>query len=391
VTASAGQSEAESAPPADLEAQVLSLVSRGQMIAAIKLYREHTGAGLAEAKSAVEALAAAQMTDPRNQVADAVAPNSLEGQVIALLQAQKKIEAVKVYRQQTGDGLKEAKEAVEALAVKHGISPKGTGCAGIVLLMIALTSSLALASGIAGCGQDRDGQTPVKRETSTEPPETWMTANKSWPQIVLTNEASFRGHSPLHGASSFLVSSRNGRIFAATAKHLIGENGGVEPEVSLDELDSVLQQWRMFPRTRPTESIDIEALGLRGLESPRCDWLVLKLKQGGKKLPSQPLHFRRDPVTVGERVYLLGCPYAEEYCTQNVYRGKVTARVNDRFRYDLNPPVELRGFSGAPIVDEKGLLVGVMTVWFEPKVRGETYLEGGGEDASVIYSLIEKQ
>jgi hypothetical protein len=187
------------------------------------------------------------------------------------------------------------------------------------------------------------------------------------------------------------VSSRSGHVFAATAKHLIGENGGVKPDVSLSEFNSALQQWHMFPRTMPKASVDVEALGVGGLEGRNCDWLILKLKQGEKKLPAQPLHARQDPVTVGERVYLIGCPYVERDCKQNVYRGKVTARRNDRFRYDLDPPVELRGFSGAPIIDEKGYLVGVMTVWFEPKVKGETYLEGGGEDATTIYPLVENQ
>lgn len=72
-------------------------------------------------------------------------PNSLEGQVLALMQGQKKIDAIKLYRQQTGTGLKEAKDAVEALAVRHGVSPKQAGCAGMVLLMV-------LASAIIGIG-----------------------------------------------------------------------------------------------------------------------------------------------------------------------------------------------------------------------------------------------
>ena len=37
-----------------------------------------------------------------------------------------------------GFGVKEAKDAVEALAAKHGISPKGACCAGMVLLMVAV-------------------------------------------------------------------------------------------------------------------------------------------------------------------------------------------------------------------------------------------------------------
>ena len=49
-------------------------------------------------------------------------PDSLEGQILLLMQAGKKIEAIKIYRQETGVGLKEAKDAVEALAAGRPIA-----------------------------------------------------------------------------------------------------------------------------------------------------------------------------------------------------------------------------------------------------------------------------
>jgi hypothetical protein len=70
----------------------------------------------------------------------------LEQRVLALLQGGKKIEAIRIYREQTSVGLKEAKDAVEALARKHGIVSKGAGCAGILL------SAMALAAAIASLG-----------------------------------------------------------------------------------------------------------------------------------------------------------------------------------------------------------------------------------------------
>lgn len=65
-------------------------------------------------------------------------PDRFETQILDLLKGGRKIEAIKLYRNQTGQGLKEAKEAVEVLAVKHGVNPKGAGCAGVVLLMVLL-------------------------------------------------------------------------------------------------------------------------------------------------------------------------------------------------------------------------------------------------------------
>lgn len=122
---------------AGLESELRSLLAAGQKIEAIKLYRERTGAGLAEAQSAVEALEGGQ------PAATSTAPSDLEEQVVQLLQQGRKIQAVKAYRERMGVDLHAAKEAVEAIARHRGIAEaSGSGCLGVVLL-------LAVAAGIA--------------------------------------------------------------------------------------------------------------------------------------------------------------------------------------------------------------------------------------------------
>jgi len=45
-----------------------------------------------------------------------------------------------------------------------------------------------------------------------------------------------------------------------------------------------------------------------------------------------------------------------------VYAGKVTARAGDRFRYHIDPPVDIRGFSGAPVIDRNGHVVAARVI-----------------------------
>ncbi|GAB5404405.1 MAG: hypothetical protein Aurels2KO_26360 [Aureliella sp.] len=145
----------------------------------------------------------------------------------------------------------------------------------------------------------------------------------------------------------------------------------------------------MFPRTEPENAVDVTSVAVEGLENDELDWLILSI-QDTDKLPAYPLKIRKEPVRVGESIFLIGCPYIEENCKQNVYSGIVTERAfGDRFRYDIDPPVDIRGFSGAPIVDSKGYLVGVMTVWFDAKMSDEKFLEAGGEDIASILQLID--
>lgn len=73
--------------------------------------------------------------------------SDLEARIRALLDQRQKIAAIKLYRQQTGVGLKEAKEAVEELGRRNGIESRG-GCLGVVALFIiavALVGSWAAA------------------------------------------------------------------------------------------------------------------------------------------------------------------------------------------------------------------------------------------------------
>jgi trypsin-like peptidase len=245
---------------------------------------------------------------------------------------------------------------------------------------------------VVGCGRGNESQPAAAApKAEADSLEEWTSKPPlEWPQIVLTNRAEFNGHTPLEGASAFLLKTRDGRTLAATAKHLLGSNGGVDPEVLVSKLNGTIRSWRMYPRTQSQQFILANKLGAEGLDAENLDWLILEIQAEGKALPTTPLRLRSAPVQVGEPVWLVGCPYNEPACKQGVYKGRVTNRRGDRFRYDIEPPVDLHGFSGAPILDKNGQVVGVMTVWFEPTMRGDKFLEAGGEDAASIFRLVEQ-
>lgn len=98
--------------PADaLTEAVHAELAAGNKIAAIKLYKDSTGAGLKESKEAVEAIAAGRAPAP-------IAPPPVRGTdatVAELLAQDKLIDAIKLYREIHGVGLKEAKDAVDAM------------------------------------------------------------------------------------------------------------------------------------------------------------------------------------------------------------------------------------------------------------------------------------
>ena len=131
------------APPSgnvELANRVKRLLADSQKIEAIKVLREATGAGLAEAKQAVEAIERGDI------IKSAGLGEDFENELLALLQSGEKIEAIKRYRAQNACSLKAAKDFVEALAEQRGIiGPRG-GCLGVMLgLMIAFLVAVACA------------------------------------------------------------------------------------------------------------------------------------------------------------------------------------------------------------------------------------------------------
>lgn len=96
-------------PPVDASPE--QHLRAGNKIAAIKRFRELHGVGLKEAKDAVEAMERGQPWDlPPKALLREVNDSDIEAQI----RRGALIDAIKLYREKTGVGLKEAKDAVEA-------------------------------------------------------------------------------------------------------------------------------------------------------------------------------------------------------------------------------------------------------------------------------------
>ena len=113
----------DSLPP-HVTQQVKDLIARGNKIEAIKIFRSATGLGLKESKDVIDAISAGN-AQAANQLMMGMAASAPQtpaaagdtlAQVRQLMRADEKIQAIRVLREASGLGLKDAKDAVEALA-----------------------------------------------------------------------------------------------------------------------------------------------------------------------------------------------------------------------------------------------------------------------------------
>ena len=187
---------------------------------------------------------------------------------------------------------------------------------------------------------------------------------EDWPQMVLHNNGIFAGHTPARGGCGFLVEDDKGSLWLATTSKLLGFEGGVVPPVNPEKMASELYLWRAHFPDDPNAFVD--AVGGSGLvRVADAGWLALKITPPQGELPALPLKLRHNPPAAGELVYLVGLP-ADDHtgASQHMYAGRVTsAQQQDPnvFGVTLEEPFKLNGFAGAPIVDLRGQVLGVLT------------------------------
>lgn len=109
---------------AEEEQELRALCAAGKKIEAIRRYREIHNVGLREAKEAVEAIVAS----PEAPAAGRLESGDPAAEIDALLQSGQKIQAIKRYRELHNVGLKEAKEAIDARAAATGAPAARSGC-----------------------------------------------------------------------------------------------------------------------------------------------------------------------------------------------------------------------------------------------------------------------
>lgn len=122
------------------EEELRELLAAGNKMQAIKRYREENDSGLAEAKEAVEVLAAGgNVADSSSSTKVTVDDPELIDEVKDLIGQGNPLLAVKLVRERTGRGLKESKELVDQIGVESGLTtPSGSGCLGAVLFATAI-------------------------------------------------------------------------------------------------------------------------------------------------------------------------------------------------------------------------------------------------------------
>ncbi len=218
-----------------------------------------------------------------------------------------------------------------------------------------------------------------------------MTQSAKLKDMALINGISFYDSEyDNNNAGNGFVVNFDGKNYAITAKHvlLIAKTD----EMKFVDLEGELKHWRMYARNNPAIYLTIEKLlnsdksEKLEWESMSDDWLVFSIKEN--KTGFESLRFRETALIKGESLYAIGWTYQDTGGPQRIYRFKYdVTEGNLHTLVQVKGPKELAGLSGSPVVDQNGLLVGVVSSGWEDEDTKVSYLQAS--KASDIKRFLE--
>lgn len=191
-------------------------------------------------------------------------------------------------------------------------------------------------------------------------------SDKTFEDITLVNKIDFfdsKLDQPKFSCGFLL--QYNNEIYAVTAKHLLKI---IKPDkMKTLSFENNIRSWALYPLENKSEIVICDKLLnenkselLESKSTYENDWLLFSIKENHSKIP--PLQIRTTLLIAGEKLYVVGWTRKMESGKQRVYEFEYYKTINNRILVrDIIVPEQFGGLSGAPVVDEKGMLAGIVS------------------------------
>jgi len=191
-------------------------------------------------------------------------------------------------------------------------------------------------------------------------------SEKKFPPISLLNKIEFfePGKDWDKLGSGFLLKYRED-TFVVSAKHIIAI--AKTDSMTYLTIDKYIKKWSLFPLNKESESVIIDRL-LNENKTEKLlsknrfvdDWLLFSIKENNSRV--KPVEFRETPLISGEKLYIVGWTRHMTGGEQRVYEYTYyKTKGTHLLLKKVHVPEKTGGLSGCPVLDENGLLVGIVS------------------------------
>ncbi|MFD1257259.1 trypsin-like serine protease [Mucilaginibacter terrae] len=213
---------------------------------------------------------------------------------------------------------------------------------------------------------------------------------KKFDNVTLLNKIAFNEakYDQPKFSCGFILQYHN-QNFAVTAKHLL-------KIIKTDEMKSIaignsIKSWSMFALDQPNEQLITDKLLnennaelIAGKATYDNDWLVFSIKENHTQV--KPLQVREAPLKTGEKLYVIGWTRKMETGGQQVYEFEYYKTIGNRILLkEVIVPEQFGGLSGAPLVDEQGMLVGLVSNGTVDPETGKKYFSPCKVDGLIAF------
>jgi len=192
------------------------------------------------------------------------------------------------------------------------------------------------------------------------------TSKKKFEAITLVNKIDF--FNPKFDQSRFscgFLLKYGKDTLAVTAKHIL--KFIKTDNMNTLTLENNIKSWSLYPLDKKTEIVVCDKLlnenkseQLEAKSNYKNDWLVFSIKKNNSKV--KVLEARTSPLVFGEKLYVIGWTRTMEEGPQRVYEFEYYKTIDNRILLkDVSVPEKFGGLSGSPLVDEQGLVVGIVS------------------------------
>jgi V8-like Glu-specific endopeptidase len=186
-----------------------------------------------------------------------------------------------------------------------------------------------------------------------------------------------------NASNGFLVTHKN-KTYGITAKHILMI--AKTDKMAFVDFEGDLKAWKMHPKKDESEYIIMGKLLNPNQKDSLTwdymynnwetydDWLVFSVKEN--KTNYQPLKFRTTALEKGEVLYVNGWSYGDTTAMLPIYEYTYEeTKGNYHNLIQIKGPKSLGGLSGAPVLDTKGKVVGLVTSGWEDETTKVVTLE----------------
>jgi hypothetical protein len=187
-----------------------------------------------------------------------------------------------------------------------------------------------------------------------------------WSGVVLRLEFLFPEKRMRHSGTGFIVRDRTGECYLLTCAHLVEKKDWESRHsVTMRFMNNEKVIYSMGPSLYIGTPVDLKQLSAHGRPDLTHDFVIRSVVGNW----ARPLPLAKADPKVGDRVWAVGCEMAKPISDEHLFPGEVVEVLGGGFTFKKLVAFDPRGFSGGPVINAQGQVIG-------------NVLAGGGEFVS---------